>query len=262
MVTRVELTKFIEGTIGQELLAKARKLDISANGVQVHGKEQVNKVVLGVSCNLDFLHEAVSVGADMTVTHHGLNLSPKYVQGARLDPAAQGRLKFVFAHELTVAAYHYALDAQSEFGNSATIIKEIGAKRTGETYFDQWGFVGEFDKPQKVEELAKKCADLFSHDIYAVYSGREMVRRIGVCTGGARLAGQELFEALDKQVDVHITGEIAEGHDHLVKESGITYFAGGHYATEVFGVQELGKKLKSHYKDKLEVEFIDIPNPL
>lgn len=262
MVKRDELVKLIEDTVGQELLTKARHVDVSANGVQVHGKSDIRKLALGVSCNLNFLHEAVSAGADLTLTHHGLNLSPKYVIGARLDPAAQGRLQFVFENNLTVAAFHYALDAQPEFGNSATIIRELGAKRTGETYFDEWGYVGEFDKPRRAEELAKQCAELFSHDIYAVYSGREMVRRIGVATGGARLAGQELFEALDKKVDVHITGEIAEGHDHLVKECGITYFAGGHYATEVFGVQELGKRIKAHYKDKLEVEFIDVPNPL
>ena len=47
-----------------------------------------------------------------------------------------------------------------------------------------------------------------------------------------------------------------------MKESEINYFACGHYATEVFGVQELGKVIKSRFKDKLEVEFIDIPNPI
>ena len=50
--------------------------------------------------------------------------------------------------------------------------------------------------------------------------------------------------------------------DFVAKDAGFNYFAAGHYATEVFGVQELGKKLKAHYKDQLEVEFIDIPNEL
>jgi len=47
-----------------------------------------------------------------------------------------------------------------------------------------------------------------------------------------------------------------------MKESGINYFCGGHYATEVFGVRELGKIIKAYFKNKLEVEFIDIPNEI
>ena len=47
-----------------------------------------------------------------------------------------------------------------------------------------------------------------------------------------------------------------------MKESGIAYFVCGHYATEKFGVQELGKKIESKFKPKVEVEFIDIENPI
>ncbi|PIW06971.1 Nif3-like dinuclear metal center protein, partial [Candidatus Collierbacteria bacterium CG17_big_fil_post_rev_8_21_14_2_50_45_7] len=54
----------------------------------------------------------------------------------------------------------------------------------------------------------------------------------------------------------------AEGSPALAKEAGFNIFVAGHYATEVFGVQELGKKIKEKFGDKLEVEFIDIPNIL
>ena len=47
-----------------------------------------------------------------------------------------------------------------------------------------------------------------------------------------------------------------------MQESEINYFACGHYATEVFGVTELGKKVKEQFKDKIELEFIDIENPI
>jgi len=67
---------------------------------------------------------------------------------------------------------------------------------------------------------------------------------------------------LEKSIDVHVTGEIAEGSSALAKEAGFNIFVAGHYATEVFGVQELGKKIKEKFGDKLEVEFIDIPNIL
>lgn len=262
MVLRDELTQTVHNLIGTDLLTLAQKTDRSANGVQVHGKTEVKKVVLGVSANLDFLTEAVGAGADYTITHHGLNLSDKYIYGARLDPAAQARLRLAFANDLTVSAYHYSLDAQPDFGNNATIIKLLGAKNTGEAYFEKWGYVGEFAEPMPVQALADLVAEVMHHDVYAVLGGPTTIKRIGVCSGGSRPVGETLFEAIEKKIDLHLSGEIVEGLDHVAKESGFNYFSCGHYATEVFGVQELGKKLKSHYKDKLEVEFIDVPNTL
>lgn len=262
MVTRDELINFIETTLGRDLLAKASQIDPNANGIQIHGAETVSKIALGVSTSLDFFQEAVAASAQMTLTHHGLHLSPKYMSAARLNQEQQAVLKYVFAHELTVAGYHYALDAHPEIGNAAALIKALGAKRTDEPYFDSWGWIAEFAKPVRAKALATKLAKLTSHDVFAVYGGKDMVKRIGVSTGGSKPVGSMLHEIYDKGVELHVTGEIAESGASIAKDSAFNYFAAGHYATEVFGVQELGKKLKAHYKDKLEVEFIDIPNPL
>jgi len=262
MVTRDELTKYIEDTIGHDLLTKANKLDPRANGVQVIGKDKVEKIVLGVSCSLEFLTEAVSAKADYCLFHHGLDLATSSLVGSVLNISQQQQLKLVFSHELSVAGYHYVLDAQSEFGNNATIIKLLGAKRLDMPYFEEWGWVGEFTKPVKSTELAAKLADITSHDVFAVYGGKNLIKRIGVCSGGAKVFGNNLKEILEKSIDVHVTGKIAEGSPALAKEAGFNIFVAGHYATEVFGVQELGKKIKEKFGDKLEVEFIDIPNIL
>lgn len=262
MVTRDELISTIENIIGKELINQANHVDSNANGVQIHGEAQVNKIVLGVSTSLNFFHEAVSAGAQFVLTHHGIHLSDKYMYNARLDQSQQAVLKYVFAHNLTVAGYHYSLDANPDFGNNAMLIKELGAKRLDEPYFGGWGWVGEFGEPQPVKELATKLAKITSHDIFAVYAGPQLIKRIGVCSGGAKPMGESIHDIYDRHIDLHITGEIAESGPGIAQDAGFNYFAAGHYATEVFGVQELGKRLKAHYKDKLEVEFIDIPNPL
>jgi putative NIF3 family GTP cyclohydrolase 1 type 2 len=171
-------------------------------------------------------------------------------------------LEYVFKNRLTVAGYHYALDAHPELGNNAVILRELGADRLEEPYLDGWGWVGEFAEPRDVKLLADQCSDLFDHDIFAVYAGPDKIKRLGVCSGGAKPYGSHLWEIMDKKIDLHITGEINEPSPELAKGIGYNYFAGGHYATEVFGVQELGKRIKEKYQDKLSVEFIDIPNPL
>lgn len=262
MVLRDDLIKTIHHLIGEELVEKANKVDENANGVQVHGAVKVTKVALGVSTSLDFFREAVAAGAEFCVTHHGLHLSSRYLYNSRLDQSQQAVLKYVFAHNLTVAGYHYTLDAHPTLGNNATLIKLLGAKRLEIPYFEGWGWVAEFTRPIDVKEIAVKLAAITSHDVFAVYGGPAKVKRIGVCSGGAKPMGLDLHEIHDQGIELHITGEIGEGGPAIVKDSGFNYFSAGHYATEVFGVQELGKKLKSHYKDKLEVEFIDIPNPL
>lgn len=262
MIFRDDLISFMEKSIGEDLISKARLKDIYSNGVQIHGKNEVNKIALGVSLTHDFLLESVASGADFCLTHHGLDLTNHNIVSSRVHAGLQRDLKYIFAHDLTVAGYHYALDAHKVMGNNTVLIKELGAVMTGETYYDEWGYVAEFKKPILATELATKLADLTSHDIFSVYGGPEMVTRIGVCTGGAKPYDRELFEIIDKKIEAHIAGEIIEPNIAQSYGVGYNYFACGHYATEVFGVQELGKIIKSHFGDKLEVEFIDIPNPL
>lgn len=262
MIKRDELISFIKKTIGEDIIEKAQGVDKNANGVQILGVEEVDKLVLGTSRSLDFFKEAVEVKAQFCVFHHGLGLSEREIYNSRPTMALQKRLKIIFDNNLTVAGYHFSLDHQPEFGNNATIIKLLKAKRLDIPYFDEWGWVAEFDKPQNVMKLAEKCSQIFENDVMAIYGGKKKVKRIGVVSGGGKPSGSWALEIAEKNIDLHITGEIAESGPALAKDMGFNYFAGGHYATEVFGVQELGKIIKQHYQNSLEVEFLDIPNSI
>ena len=256
MVKRDELIKFIYQTIGRDLLAKAFKIDEVANGIQILGKEQVNKVVLGTSLNEEFLKEAVRRGADFCIFHHGLD--PRTIK-SRFPIYLQKRLRTIFQNNLTIIGLHYALDAHPLIGNNATIIKKLGAKITDSLY-EEWGFVARFPKVQDVRKLRHKCQKLFNHSVLAFFAGPTKVKTIGVVSGAGVPHAQHLSEMEDKGVELFISGETHESVPHKMKESGINYFVCGHYATEVFGVQELGKKIKSRFGNKVKVEFIDIPN--
>ncbi len=258
MIKRDELIKFVYQTIGEDLLKKALEKDEIANGVQFLGTQTVGKVALGVSCSEDFLLEAVKTGAQFCIFHHGFDVRS---WKSRYPLYAQKRLKVIFANQLTVMGLHYVLDAHPTIGNNATIIKELGAK-IKEPLFEDWGYTGIFNTPQSVDKLARQCAELFHHDIFSVLAGPKTVTTIGVVSGRGTPESGHLAEMEQKGVELYISGETSEWNVHQMKESGINYFCGGHYATEVFGVQELGKVIKTHFKDQLEVEFIDIPNEI
>lgn len=258
MVKRDELIKFVYKIIGEKWIEKALEKDEQANGVQFLGSEQVKKVALGASLNEDFLKEAVKAGAEFCIFHHGFDVR---TWKSRYPLFSQKRLRVIYENRLTVMGLHYALDAHPKIGNNAVIIRELGAK-IKEPLFEDYGYTAELASPQEVKKLSEKCAKLFSHDIFAVLSGPKKVKTIGVVSGAAKPEALDLAEMEEKGVELFITGESAESLPHKMKESGINYFAGGHYATEVFGVQELGKKIKENYKNSLEVELIDIPNPI
>lgn len=262
MTTRDDLISALNLIFGHGLLKKVQTMDRSANGIQVQGAPKVTKVALGVSINLEFLQKAHSWGAEFVIAHHGLNLSDKYVYNARLDRAAQARLKFIFQHGLTVASYHAALDVHPQIGNNAQIIKRLGSTPTGESYFQDWGWIGEFDRPVLATKLKDVCQNLFGHDVFAVTSGPKKIKRLGVCSGAAKPVGETLFELYDANIDLHLSGEISEGLDHIASESGFNYFACGHYATETLGVQALGKKLQQQFGSQLQAKFIDVPSIL
>lgn len=262
MIQRDELIDFIHSTLGYDVLADAQRIENNANGVQIVGQSGVSKIAVGVSVSLDFLNEAIKDKAEMCLFHHGLGLSDRQIYNSRLDPALQSQLQVIFDNHLTIAGYHYTLDHHPKIGNNAQIIEKLGASRTDEKYSNGWGWVGEFEKPIDAAELASLCSEIFEHDVFSVYGGPQKVKRIGVVSGNGKPAGEQLFEIYEKKIDAHITGEIAEGGPALAKDGGFNYFSCGHYATETFGVQALGNKIKDHFKNKITVEFIDIANPL
>src|SRR3989344_5714363 len=258
MVQRDVLTKFIKDTIGSELLEKAARKDERVNGVQFLGADVVEKITLGVSLNEEFLQETIKLGSNFCIFHHGLD-SETYKS---IFPIySQKRLSLIFKNDITVTAYHYALDAQPEFGNNVTIIKKLGAN-VEEPLDDEWGYTATFDKPQDIHELGHKCRDLFDHEIFVVEGNKDKVKKIGVVSGGAKPYAETLAELEAKGVELFISGETSESSPHKMKESGIAYFVCGHYATEKFGVQELGKRIESKFKEKVEVKFIEVENPI
>lgn len=260
MVTRDAVTQSVEAIIGRQLLDQAAVVDQGPNGVQIKGKPQVGTIALGVSCSPTFIRRAIEIGADYLICHHGIFTNYDIVRG-RFD-AVETRLKMIIKNDLTLAGYHYALDAHPEIGNNAQIIKKLVAKPTNESYFDGWGWVAEFAVPITVSELTSRIESVMNHPAYVVKAGANKIKRIGVCSGGAKPGNSTLMEIVDKRIDAHISGEIIESSPTLAEEIGFNYFACGHYATEVFGIQALGKELTKKFGINVNIQFIDVPSIL
>jgi dinuclear metal center YbgI/SA1388 family protein len=221
-------------------------------GLQVVGADEVTKLVCGVSSSRELFERAAASGAQIVLVHHGLfwRNEPLVV-----DRRLKGRLEALFSGNLTLVAYHLALDAHPELGNNALLADRLGAHR--ETAFAEIGAGARFPEPIGVEELATRLRGATGREPLVFAEGPERVERVAIVTGGG---GTRLVEAAHEGYDALVTGEPEEPALHTARELGIHFLAGGHYATETFGVQALTARLADEFA--LEWEFLDLPNPV
>lgn len=258
MIKRDELFSVIEGILGTELLEKARRVDVVANGMQIKGSSEVDKIALGVTCHREFLEKAVEWGAQVCLFHHGLD--PR-THLSTFPTYLQKQLKIALGHNVTIAGYHFALDAHPSLGNNAQIIEKLGATISG-PLFEDWGFVGRFETPQRLEAVAIACEKLFKRPVMRFEAGSKTISTIGVVSGAGKPGANHIAEMEDKGVELYISGETSESVPHKLKESRINYFVCGHYATEVFGIKALGSAIEEKVGSNVAVKFIDVPSPI
>lgn len=257
MAKRDEIIKFILDFFGEEFLAKATAKDKYVNGIQIKGSENVGKIALGVSVNVRFLEKCQAWGANFVIVHHGISFDKL---SHYINPVMKKRLKLIFDNNITLAGFHYLLDAHKEIGNNAQILKRIGAKIVA-PFYDEWGWIGRFPKPKDISEVVSKLERIFKHKATKFLFGARKIKKIAVTSGGGAPKLHEIPQFLESNVDVYVTGEARESTPSLFEESGINYLAFGHYDTEKFGVQALGEMIRKKFPD-VKVEFLDIPNPL
>jgi dinuclear metal center YbgI/SA1388 family protein len=167
----------------------------------------------------------------------------------------RSRLKALLDADITLAAYHLALDAHAEVGNNALVARELGVEP--ERQFAGIGWGGSLAEPVGIEDFTGRVREALGAEPVVFAHGPERIERAAVVTGGA---AKYVADAARDGYDLFLTGEPAEPTLHTAREVGIHFVAGGHYATERLGVQALAKRLAEQFQ--LEWDFIELPNPV
>jgi dinuclear metal center YbgI/SA1388 family protein len=247
VASRDEIARFCD-----ELLDSRSIRDGIPNGLQVPGADDVQLVVSGVSASLELFTRAAEHGAQMVLVHHGMF----YGSGPRpIDRREKARLKVLFDADMSLLAYHLPLDAHPQIGNSAIVATRLGV--TSAEPFRQFGVIGLLEQAVSLEELIDRVRREITPEPMVFPDGPQTVRRIAVATGSA---AEEVAAAADAGADVFLTGEPKEQAPLDARESGITFIAAGHHATETFGVRALGDLLAREFN--LEHRYVDVPNPI
>jgi dinuclear metal center YbgI/SA1388 family protein len=234
----------------------SRGSDYGPNGLQVEGREEIRKIVTGVSACEELFVRAREAGAHAVLVHHGLfwEGTPRTLTGFRFRRVAE-----LIRGELSLLAYHLPLDRHMEVGNNAVAGRELGLRRIEPFGLHDGlpiGVKGLFPEAISATELVERCRRVYAQEPLAYLSGPTKVSTLGIISGGGQ---RELYTAIEEGLDAYVTGEVTEWVMNVARECGIHYLAAGHYATERLGVRALGEHLVERFQ--IEVEFIDVPNP-
>ena len=235
-----------------ELLDLDSFRDYGPQGMQVAGADEVTKIACAVSSSLELFQRAAAAEAQLLVVHHGLfwDSEPRVV-----DLRIRRRLEALFAADLTLAAYHLALDAHPEVGNNALLARELGI--AGDEPFLGIGRAGSLPAPEQLATFLDRVKERIALQPLVFAEGPDPVERVAIVSGSG---GRYLSDAAAAGYDLLLTGEPEEPSLHLARELGITFVAAGHYATERLGVQALAARLADRFE--LDWEFIELPNPV
>jgi dinuclear metal center YbgI/SA1388 family protein len=246
---RDELVEYLD-----ELLEVKAIDDRSNNGLQVEGVEDVQRVAFAVDAGLAAFQGAAAAGAQILIVHHGLFWGePIMVTGIQ-----RRRLQTLLDAGISLYGVHLPLDFHPEVGNNAVLARRLDLRDTA-TYGQYKGrpliVTGSLPQEMALDAFAERVEEILGKPVIEVWPfGHPWVRQVGIVSGGAGFAVEQVAEA---GVDVYFTGEVSHSVYHQARELGLNVVFGGHYATEMVGLEALAEHLEERFE--LETVFLDLP---
>lgn len=254
-IDRNSMVKWVNNTLKPENFK-----DSCPNGIQVFGKDRVERIATCVSVSDEFFQRAVEAEADLLLVHHGL-----FWEGASrvVDPWMARRLLVLLEKQINLVAYHLPLDAHPRLGNNARMAELLSLENLdfcfGHYKGTPIGCMGDLSKAKTLDEVVVGINDVLEGRPELFSFGKDRIERVGVVVGGAGDIAL-LQEAVAAGCDTYITGTVFEQSVAIAREMKINVVALGHYNSEKLGVRALGDALSRQFP--IEVEHIDIPNPV
>ncbi len=258
MVSLSQLQQFLE-----EYLCFDKKLDLAkidpymTNGLMVKGRQEIKRIGFGVSASLELFKKAKAANCDAIIVHHSFNLPPFN----RHDEIFQNRFGYLIKNEISLFGYHFLLDAHPEVGNNVQILKTIGTKPVKPFFHhgNPWGWIGEFINEEELKNVENKLKPYVSKRVVVYPFGDQKIKRVVAISGKGAPVTSNMQELINEKIDLYITGEAHEWNRELFKEAKINFIAGGHYATETFGVKSLMGKVAEKFP-QVTVEWLEVYN--
>ncbi|MBQ9252459.1 MAG: Nif3-like dinuclear metal center hexameric protein [Clostridia bacterium] len=198
--------------------------------------QEVTGILFALDVTDSVIQEAVSLGANLIVTHHPLMFDPI----RRLtDETFEGRLILRLAREnISLIASHTCLD-QAPGG-----INDALAECCALLDVEGEGFVrvGTLPQAMRAGELKEYLAAALNTEVRLMGDPDIQVSRLGLCSGAG---GSEWESAVSLGAQAFLSGEVKHHLALAMAGSGVPCFECGHFATEQPGIFALADALQS-----------------
>lgn len=213
---------------------------------------ECSKILLTLDIDYRACFEAYCCGAELIISHHPIIFEPlKRISSG--SPAA-----YLLKNDISAICMHTNLD-KSPNGTNGMILRKIreyfeldGEPEIFEDCGDGLGFgyVCELTDEVEAEKFGRILKELFGCEVVRTNSrGKKSVKRFAFCSGSG---GSMLGEAIDRDCDSYITGDVK--HDVWIEANnrGISLFDCCHFHTENLVLEELRCVLEERFP-QLEV---------
>lgn len=202
------------------------------------GTQETDTVLLALDVTDPVISEAVSLGAQLIITHHPLMFDPLHTL---TDADYEGRLiRRLIRENISLIAAHTNLD-QAHGGINDTLAELCGLTEiTGERFFRS----GLLPSPMAASDFAALLRDRLQTEVRLMGPSGRPIRRVGLCSGAG---SSEWPAAAGAGCDAFVSGEIRHHHALAMADDGIIGLECGHFATEEPGIRALASALQNAF---------------
>ncbi|MGI6106921.1 MAG: Nif3-like dinuclear metal center hexameric protein [Lachnospiraceae bacterium] len=228
----------------------------------------VSKILIALEITDDVVEMAVSLKADLIVTHHPMIFHP--IRDINSGSFTGRRILRLLRHDISCYAMHTNFDMAPQ-GMGVLDADRLGLTEQrfldqtyeftdskGKVYHGGLGRIGQLKKPMTLRELAELTGREFRNEgirVFAPAGGMDKVIHQAAIVPGS--GGDMTGAALDAGADVLITGDVSHHTGRDAVSDGLMILDAGHYSLE-FPFEEY----ISHYLDgrvSADVELIEAP---
>ena len=198
--------------------------------------QPVDKALFALDVTDPVIDEAVSLGAQLIVTHHPVMFSPIH---SLTDADCEGRIiRRLVREQISLIAAHTNLD-QAPGGINDTLAECCGLSDvSGDGFFRS----GLLPAALTASEYAGLLKQRLRTEVRLMGPENALVRKVGLCSGGG---SSEWISAVSAGCDAFVSGEIRHHHALSLADAGIIGFECGHFATEEPGIRALASALQT-----------------
>ena len=210
-------------------------------------EKEVKNIVVCLDLSEKLIERAISLKADLIVSHHPLIFSP--IKNVTDETSVGKRLVSLIKNDISYIALHTNYDiaagCMSDLVAERIELRGEPLEKTASMEDEDVGIgkVGDLERAVKISEIAKLVKERFKLPHLRVFDGGEdrLISRIAISPG----SGKGMYKAAyEKAASLLISGDISH-HDAVdALELGVATIDAGHYGLEHIFIADMAQRLR------------------